>query len=66
MVKWDTPNFFEMTDHKFSAVVDNDNIGWIQHSIGGYEHMFHPVKLDWTYRMYDISLDRINLVLCNG
>jgi hypothetical protein len=25
-----------------------------------------PVKLDWTYRMYDISLDRINLVLCNG
>ena len=25
-----------------------------------------PLKLDWTYRMYDISLDRINLVLCNG
>ena len=25
-----------------------------------------PVKLDWSYRMYDLSLDRINLVLCNG
>ena len=24
------------------------------------------VKLDWSYRMYDLSLDRINLVLCNG
>ncbi len=25
-----------------------------------------PVKLDWTYRLYDITSDRVNLVLLDG
>ena len=48
MVRWDAPNFFELTDRKFSAVVDQDNIGWVKQSIEAYQHMFKDVKLDWT------------------
>ena len=48
MIKWDAPNFFELTDRKFSAVVDQDNIGWVVQSIKAYQHMFPNVKLDWT------------------
>ena len=48
MIRWDAPNFFELTDRKFSAVVDQDNIGWVKQSIDGYQHMFPNVKLDWT------------------
>ena len=48
MIRWDAPNFFELTDRKFSACVDNDNISWVKQSIDGYQHMFPDVKLDWT------------------
>ena len=47
MIRWDAPNFFELTDRKFSAVIDNDNIGWIKQSIDGYKHFFKDVDLDW-------------------
>ena len=47
MVRWDAPNFFELTDNKFSAVVDQDNIGWVKQSIDGYQHFFKDVELDW-------------------
>ncbi len=48
MIRWDAPNFFELTDRKFSAVVDQDNIGWVKQSIAAYQHLFKDVKLDWT------------------
>ena len=48
MIRWDAPNFFELTDRKFSAVVDQDNIGGVKQSIEAYQHMFKDVKLDWT------------------
>ena len=47
MVRWDTPNFFEMVDNKFSAVVDQDNIGWVKQSIDGYGQFFKDVDLHW-------------------
>ena len=45
MIKWDAPNFFELTDHKLTAVRDTDNLRWIGDSIDGYEKFF-DYKLD--------------------
>ena len=47
MVRWDTPNFFDMTDNKFSAVADQDNIGWVKQSIDGYKQFFKGTDLHW-------------------
>jgi hypothetical protein len=46
MIRWDTPNFFEMTDRKFTACRDMDNMRWIYDSIQGYKDMFSWVKFD--------------------
>jgi hypothetical protein len=40
MVKWDTPNVFELTDHKFTAWRETDNLNWVYDSIKGYEDFF--------------------------
>ena len=37
MIKWDAPNFFNLTDRKFVGWVDNDNMKWIHDSIQGYK-----------------------------
>jgi hypothetical protein len=44
----DAPNFFELTDHKFSAVQDDLMVEWIHNSIEGYKDMFPVVNLNWT------------------
>ena len=46
MIRWDTPNFFEMTDRKFTACRDMDNMRWIYESIQGYKDIFSWVKFD--------------------
>ncbi len=40
MVKWDMPNVFELTDHKFTAWREKDNLRWVYDSIRGYEDFF--------------------------
>ena len=40
MIKWDCPNFFEMTDNKFTAIRDMDNLRWIHNSVQGYKEFF--------------------------
>ena len=40
MIRWDTPNFFDMTDRKFTACRDMDNMRWIYESIQGYQDLF--------------------------
>ena len=40
MVKWDMPNIFELTDNKFTAWREKDNIRWVYDSIKGYEDFF--------------------------
>ena len=32
MIKWNTPNFFDLTDHKFTVTKDSDNLSWIYSS----------------------------------
>ena len=48
MVKWNCPNFFEMTDNKFSCVLDESNVGWVHQSIGIYQKFFPDVDFNWT------------------
>lgn len=47
IVKWNTPNFFELTERKFCGLRDVDNMNWTYQSIKGYESFF-DFKLDTT------------------
>ena len=47
MVKWDCPNFFELTEGKFVGWRDLDNMRWIKESIDGYSELFN-YELDGT------------------
>ena len=40
MAKWDMPNVFELTDHKFTAWRETDNLNWVYQSVKGYEDFF--------------------------
>ena len=40
MVKWDMPNVFELTDNKFTAWRETDNLNWVYDSVRGYEEFF--------------------------
>ena len=46
VIKWDAPNFFDMTDNRFTAWLDNDNLKWIYDSIQGYKPYFDNFELD--------------------
>jgi len=47
IIKWNAPNFFEMTERKFCGLRDTDNMNWTYQSIKGYEEFFN-FKLDTT------------------
>ena len=40
IVKWNCPNFFELTDDRLTAWLDKDNWGWIYQSVVGYRDFF--------------------------
>jgi len=44
--KWDCPNFFDLTDRKFTAGIENDNLKWIYESITGYKSIFDDYDLN--------------------
>lgn len=46
MCKWNTPNFFDLTGHRFTAWHDKDNMKWIYDSIQGYKNFFNEFELD--------------------
>ena len=48
MIKWDAPNFFHLTNKKFTAWRDTDNMKWIYDSIKGYRSFYNNFKLDQT------------------
>lgn len=49
MVKWDMPNIFNDTEHKFCALRGNENMKWSYESASGYADMFPDV----TFRVND-------------
>ena len=44
--KWDCPDFFELTDNKFSVTTDLDNLKWVYESIQGFKKVFSDYELD--------------------
>mgnify|MGYP001329419346 CR=1 FL=1 len=48
IVRWDCPNFFELTNHEFTAWRDDDNLRWVHDSIEGYKNIFDGFELDIT------------------
>tara|TARA_R110002012_G_scaffold241380_1_gene415601 strand:+ start:687 stop:2033 length:1347 start_codon:yes stop_codon:yes gene_type:complete len=46
MIKWDAPNFFNLTDKKFTVTRDRDNMNWVHKSIQGYKEFFNNFELD--------------------
>lgn len=46
MIKWDTPNFFEMTSDKLNVFQALENVRWMDEGIRGYQHLFPDVKFD--------------------
>lgn len=47
MVRWDTPNIFEVAGDNYAGVIDDLSIEWIWNSIQGYKHFFPDTQLDW-------------------
>ena len=46
----DCPNFFELTDHKFSSQLVNGDTEWVCRAIDGYSGLFNLKKiLDWEF-----------------
>ena len=48
MIKWDAPNFFNLTNHELTAWRDMDNLRWIKESVNGYKNFFGGFELDTT------------------
>ena len=50
IVKWDCPNFFELTDNRMTAWLDKDNWGWIYQSVTGYRNFFKQFNCNISNR----------------
>ena len=47
IVRWDCPNFFDMTERKFVGWRDMDNLGWVYESVMGYKSLFDNFEFDF-------------------
>jgi uncharacterized protein YqgQ len=47
MVRWDTPDIFELSEGKYTGVIDDLSIEWLYNSIEGYKEYFPDVNLQW-------------------
>lgn len=48
MVHWNCPNIFELSENRYTGVIDDLSIEWTYNSIAGYKSLFPDVELDWT------------------
>ena len=46
VIKWDSPNIFDMVDDRLVGWVNKDNLNWIYDSIKGYQEFFDNFKFD--------------------
>ena len=46
MIKWNAPNFFDLTDDRFTAWRDMDNMRWVHDSIVGYKKLYNDFECD--------------------
>jgi hypothetical protein len=61
MVKWDMPNIFNDTEHKFCALRGNENLKWTYESVNGYKDLFPEISFRYNdyfaggYRIFNKS-----------
>lgn len=48
MVHWNAPNFFDVTDRKWTAFKANENLKWVMESYDGYQPLFPDVKFEYN------------------
>tara|TARA_Y100000593_G_C4271648_1_gene317697 strand:- start:68 stop:790 length:723 start_codon:yes stop_codon:yes gene_type:complete len=48
MVRWDAPNFFEMSNGEFGVVKDFASYEWVWNGIKGYKQLFPTIDYDWN------------------
>jgi len=46
MVRWDTPNFFNLTDDRLTAFRSIENLRWLYEGISGYSLLFNNFDFD--------------------
>jgi len=46
LCRWDTPNFFELTDDRLVAFRSLENVKWIYQGVRGYQELFPDVEFD--------------------
>ena len=47
MVKWDCPNFFDISENSFRAVLDDELPKWVIASLGTYQFLFPKTTVNW-------------------
>lgn len=48
LIRWDCPNLFDLTDRKFTAARDVDNMRWTWESVQGYKEFFNGFDFDFN------------------
>ncbi len=46
MIRWDTPNFFNLTSNNLNCFQALENVKWMDEGITGYQELFPNVKFD--------------------
>ena len=61
VIKWDSPNIFDMVDDRLVGWVNKDNLNWIYDSIKGYQEFFdnsyHPSICLGLLSLYSHSVE---------
>ena len=47
MIRWDCPNLFDLTQGRFTAARDVDNMRWTWESVQGYKEFFNNFEFDF-------------------
>ena len=67
MIKWDCPNFFDLTDRKFVGWRDRDNLGWVYDSVVGYQKIFDNfIQLFFSTTRANQNLTKTPIIAANG
>ena len=48
MIKWDSPNPFDLYDDEFCGIIDNANLKWIYDSANNYGRFFPNLKIEFS------------------
>lgn len=71
IVRWDTPNFFNLTNGKITAFRSLENLKWLYQAVQGYKKLFNNYEFDTTkyistgFQIFDKDHEKFLLELKN-